>query len=320
MATPIVTADSAVVHRAAVNGPEDDPTDWLLIDWQATEAEVRRLRQRIFTASQAGDLKRVRNLQKLMLRSRANTLLSVRRVTEVNAGRKTAGIDGMVVLLLRGKAELADWLQHKAAPWKPKPVRRVFIPKANGRQRPLGIPVILDRCLQALVLGALEPEWEARFEPRSYGFRPGRGCHDAIQAIFQAAKGKDPKRQWVLDADLTAAFDRIDHDRLLALLGQFPARGLVEQWLKAGAVDQGRFAPTEEGTPQGGIVSPLLMNVALHGMEEAAGARYRQTGAHAGETEAGSPILIRYADDLVALCHNRDEAEQVKARLAAWLT
>ncbi|MGW2940192.1 reverse transcriptase N-terminal domain-containing protein, partial [Streptomyces sp. NPDC001156] len=122
MATPISTADPAMDQGATVNGPEDDPTDWLSIDWQATEGEVRRLRQRIFTASQAGDLKRVRNLQKLMLRSRSNTLMSVRRVTEVNAGRKTAGIDGMVVLLPRGKAELADWLQHKAAPWKPRPV------------------------------------------------------------------------------------------------------------------------------------------------------------------------------------------------------
>ncbi|MGI5133756.1 group II intron reverse transcriptase/maturase [Streptomyces sp. CA-106110] len=313
------TTDSAVGGEAAVNGPEDTSTDWLSIDWQTAEEQVRRLRQRIFTASQAGDLKRVRNLQKLMLRSRASTLLSVRRVTEVNAGRKTAGIDKMVVLLPQGKAELADWMQHKATAWKPKPVRRVFVPKANGRQRPLGIPVILDRCLEALVLSALEPEWEARFEPRSYGFRPGRGCHDAIQAIFQTVKGKDPKRQWVLDADLTAAFDRIDHDRLLTRIGQFPARGLVEQWLKAGVVDQGRSAQTVEGTPQGGIISPLLMNVALHGMEGAAGVRYRQTGAHAGETEAGSPILIRYADDLVALCHSREEAELVKDRLTAWL-
>ena len=140
MATPVATADAAVTRRAAVNGPEDDPTDWLSIDWQAAEGEVRRLRQRIFTASQAGDLKRVRNLQKLMLRSRSNTLMSVRRVTEVNAGRKTAGIDGMVVLLPQGKAELADWMQHRATPWKARPVRRVFIPKANGRQRPLGIP------------------------------------------------------------------------------------------------------------------------------------------------------------------------------------
>jgi RNA-directed DNA polymerase len=180
--------------------------------------------------------------------------------------------------------------------------------------------VITDRCLQAVALNALEPEWEARFEPRSYGFRPGRGCHDAIGAIFLAAKGKSPKRQWILDADLAAAFDRINHDHLLASVGQFPAQGLVEQWLKAGVVDGGSFAPTEEGVPQGGIISPVLMNVALHGMEEAAGVRYRTSGPRAGELAVGSPTLIRYADDLVVLCHSRDEAQQVKERLAEWLT
>ncbi|MGW4518616.1 reverse transcriptase N-terminal domain-containing protein [Streptomyces sp. NPDC004393] len=277
-----VEARTASDADGVVNGPEGDSTDWQSIDWQRAEEEVRRLRQRIFTASQAGDLKRVRNLQKLMLRSRSNTLVSVRRATEINAGRKTAGVDGRVVLLPQGKAELADWMQHRAAVWKPLPVKRVFVPKADGRQRGLGIPVIIDRCLQAVSLNALEPEWEARFEPRSYGFRPGRGCHDAIGAIFLAAKGKDPKRQWILDADLAAAFDRIDHDRLLAAIGQFPARGLVEQWLKAGLIDRGRFAPTEEGVPQGGIISPALMNVALHGMEIAAGVRYRPTGPRAG--------------------------------------
>ncbi|EMF52370.1 MULTISPECIES: reverse transcriptase N-terminal domain-containing protein [Streptomyces] len=168
--------------EAAVNGPEDEITDWLAVDWQQVEDDVRRLRQRIFTASQAGDLKRVRNLQKLMLRSRANTLLSVRRVTEINAGRTTAGIDGKVVLLPQGKAELADWMQRSADTWRARPVRRVHIPKAGGKkQRPLGIPVIVDRALQARALNALEPEWEARFEPKSYGFRPGRGCHDAIE-------------------------------------------------------------------------------------------------------------------------------------------
>ena len=192
-------------------------------------------------------------------------------------------------------------------------------PKAGGHQRGLGIPVIIDRCLQAVALNALEPEWEARFEPRSYGFRPGRGCQDAIGAIFLAAKGKNPKRQWILDADLAAAFDRIDHDRLLAAIGQFPARGLIAQWLKAGVIDRGGFAPTGEGVPQGGIISPALMNVALHGMEEAAGVRYRPTGPRAGELATGSPTLIRYADDLVVLCHSRDEAQRVKERLAAWL-
>ena len=177
-----------------VNGPEDDLLDWDAIDWRTAEDDVRRLRQRIFTASQAGDLKRVRNLQKLMLRSRANTLLSVRRVTERNAGRKTAGVDGKVVLLPAAKVELVDWVQHNTEPWQAQPVKRVYIPKrgSTGKRRPLGIPVIVDRCLQARVVNALEPEWEARFEPRSYGFRPGRGCHDAIDAIFHVAQGRKP--------------------------------------------------------------------------------------------------------------------------------
>jgi len=125
----------------------------------------------------------------------------------------------------------------------------------------------------------------------------------------------------VLDADLAAAFDRIDHDHLLASLGTFPARGLVAQWLKAGVVEQGWFTPTVEGTPQGGGISPALMNVALHGMEQAAGVRYHPFGHRdAGSAVPGSPVLIRYADDLLALCHSREQAEQVKARLAAWLT
>jgi RNA-directed DNA polymerase len=314
--TGVAQATMAVV--AVVNGPEDEPLDWHAVDWRAVEEDVRRLRQRIFTASQVGDLKRVRSLQKLMLRSRANTLLSVRRVTEVNAGRKTAGVDGKVVLLSSVKAEMADWVQRNAKPWQARPVRRVYIPKKGGR-RPLGIPVIVDRVLQARVVNALEPEWEARFESRSYGFRPGRGCHDAIDAIFHVAQGANPQRRWVLDADLAAAFDRIDHDHLLGMLGTFPARGLIADWLKAGVVEEGRFTPTEEGTPQGGVVSPLLLNVALHGMEQAAGVRYQTTGVHAGRMVLGCPAVIRYADDLVALCHTRDEAEQVKARLAVWL-
>jgi len=309
-------------HRGStvvVNGPEDDVLDWLSIEWQTVEDEVRRLRQRIFTASQAADLAKVRNLQKLMLRSRANALLSVRRVTELNAGRMTAGIDGVVVVTAPGKAALAERVRKRDRSSTAQAVKRVYIPKANGKQRPLGIPVIVDRAQQAQVVNALEPEWEARFEPKSYGFRPGRGCHDAIEAIFHVARGPNPSRRWVLDADLTAAFDRIDHSHLLNHLGTFPARAQVEQWLKAGVVEQGRFTPTEEGTPQGGVVSPLLLNIALHGMEEAAGVRRQLTGVHAGETRRDSPILIRYADDFLALCHSQEQAEQIKASLAGWL-
>jgi RNA-directed DNA polymerase len=320
MATQMIeAASSASTGTAMANGPEGDVTDWSSIDWRRAEDEVRRLRQRIFTATQAGDLKRVRNLQKLMLRSRANALVSVRRVTEVNAGRKTAGVDGKVVLSPEGKAELANWLQHHSASWTARPVKRVFIPKANGKRRGLGIPTISERALQALTVNAVEPEWEARFEPKSYGFRPGRGCQDAIGAIYSTLNGKNPQRVWVLDADLTAAFDRVDHDRLLAALGTFPARETIRKWLKAGVIDQGRFAPTEEGTPQGGVISPALFNVALHGIEKAAGIRYYTTGRDAGSAVTDSPVLVRYADDFVVMCRSRDQAEQVKERLREWL-
>jgi RNA-directed DNA polymerase len=316
-----MTAMAFAVAMAAlgVNGLEGEVPGWDAIDWRTQEDNVRRLRQRIFAASREGDLKKVRNLQKLMLRSRSNALVAVRRVTEINAGRKTAGVDRQLVVTALQKAELADWMQHHAQPWSPLPVKRVHVPKSNGRRRGLGIPVIADRALQALTVNALEPEWEARFEAKSYGFRPGRGCHDAIVAIHTTSSRTDAKRLWVLDADLAAAFDRLDHDHICQSLGTFPARGLVCQWLKAGAIEDGRFASTEDGAPQGGVISPLLMNVALHGMETAAGVRYYDTGTNAGKTVPSSPVVVRYADDLIALCHTREQADQVKAALSGWL-
>src|SRR6266567_3525976 len=322
--TSVVTKVTAAARRA--NGPEDQhrnaPAEWDKIDWRVQEGQVRRLRQRIFKASQEQDWAKVRNLQKLMLRSRANTLVSVRQVTQRNTGRKTAGIDGEVALTPEARAEVAVRVHQSITSWNPRAVRRVYIPKASNRAklRPLGIPVLMDRCHQQRVRHALEPEWEARFEPRSYGFRPGRGCHDAIAAIYNVCKGPMATRTWALDADLAAAFDRIDHDHLLAAIGSFPARDMIRDWLKAGVFEAGKgFAPTVEGTPQGGVISPCLLNVALHGLEEAAGVRYRTSGTHAGEARPGSPVAVRYADDMVVLCHSQEQAVQVKARLAQWL-
>jgi RNA-directed DNA polymerase len=323
-AIPVITEVKAVPPGA--NGPEDQPrtaiAEWDKIDWRAQEEQVRRLRQRIFTAAQEQDWPKVRNLQKLMLRSRANTLVSVRQVTQRNAGRRTAGIDGEVALTPEARAEVAVRVHQSISSWRPRAVRRVYIPKASNRAklRPLGIPVLMDRCHQQRVRHALEPEWEARFEPKSYGFRPGRSCQDAIAAVFITCAGPQAKRVWALDADLAAAFDKIDHDHLLAALRSFPARDLIRGWLKAGVFEAGKgFVPTGEGTPQGGVISPCLLNVALHGLEEAAGVRYRTRGTRAGEVMPGSPVAIRYADDVVVLCHSQEQAGQVKAQLAEWL-
>jgi RNA-directed DNA polymerase len=308
----------------SVNGPEGLPSfdgdAWEHVDWRGHEERVRRLRGRIFKAVQEGDWPLARNLQKLMLRSWSCTLVSVRQATQRNAGRRTAGIDGLVALTSQARAEMAVRVHASIGSHRPSPVRRVYIPKASdkAKMRPLGIPVLSDRCHQARVRNALEPEWEARFEPRSYGFRPGRGCHDAIESLFNTLRGKS-RRVWIVDADQAGAFDKISHEHLLGMLGGFPAKGMIAGWLKAGIFEAGKgFAPTGEGTPQGGIISPLLLNIALHGLEEAAGVRYH-TGNYSGTVRPGCPVLTRYADDLVVCCYSRQQAGQVKAQLAGWL-
>jgi RNA-directed DNA polymerase len=201
------------VGHLMVNGPEGVTYEWEAVDWRLHEDNVRRLRQRIFKATQEKDLATVRNLQKLMLRSWSNTLISVRQATQRNAGRKTAGIDGQVALTSQARTELAVRVHRDASSWQPRAVKRVYIPKAGNRAklRPLGIPVIADRCHQGRVRAALEPEWEARFETKSYGFRPGRSCHDAIQAIYIVCRGPLAKRVWALDADLAAALEAWSH-------------------------------------------------------------------------------------------------------------
>jgi RNA-directed DNA polymerase len=293
------------------NGTEKQ-TAWNAINWRKANRTVRNLRQRIFRAAQEGNLKKVRSLQKLMLKSYSNRLVSVRRVAQINAGKNTPGVDKLVIKTPAASGRMVDTLAHYTL-WKAKPARRVYIPKANNKLRPLGIPVVADRCRQAMVKNALEPAWEARFEGSSYGFRPGRSCHDAIEKIYGLARPNKTKK-WVLDADIRGAFDNISHAYLLKTIGPVPGKELIEQWLKAGYVEHGTFQATEQGTPQGGVVSPLLANIALHGMEEAIGVRYDYRGQLIGKR-----AVVRYADDFVCLCQSREDAEQVQRILVEWL-
>ena len=280
---------------------------WQDINWRRTIKAVKDLRQQIYRASQCGDHKKLRSLQRLMLQSRANAELSVRQVTQINKGRNTPGTDNLVATTPDEQTQLVkDMFQDKT--WKARPAKRVYIPKANGKTRPLGIPTIADRIRQAMVKNALEPEWEAKFEPCSYGFRPGRNCHDAIGRIFNVAKPQS-KKNWVVDADIKGA--------LLTALDGFPAKKLVKQWLKAGIMEKGVFAKTEMGTPQGGVISPLLLNIALHGMERAVGVSYYEHRDYTAITSKRA--LIRYADDFVIFAESREDAQAAQDTIAKWL-
>jgi RNA-directed DNA polymerase len=292
---------------------------WSSIDWPAVERNVRRLQERIFRASQNGEPAKVKNLQKLLVRSSSAKLLATRKVTQINRGKRTPGIDGVVCTGPSSRlAMFRKGLNLKG--YRPKPVRRVYIPKAGGKQRPLGIPTMLDRVMQALVTLALEPEWEPRFEANSYGFRPGRCTMDAIEAIYRALSQNGSSR-WVLDADIAKCFDQIDH---AALLGRLPVfTTTIRRWLKAGVVELGALSTTTMGTPQGGIISPLLANIALDGMERLFGAERSDGRQIVPCMRKGSDRgvnLIRYADDFVVTAPSKEAIEnEVVPRLAAFL-
>jgi RNA-directed DNA polymerase len=242
-----------------IGAPEPE-LDWNSIDWSKAHRKVKNLRQRIYRATQQGQWKQVRNLQKLMLRSYSNLLVSTRRVTQDNQGKKTPGVDGQKALTPQARAKVVREMQSYQI-WQVKPTKRIYIPKANGKLRPLSIPTIKDRIAQNMVKNALEPHWEYQFEANSYGFRPGRSCHDAIEQCWTRlnANGSD---EWILDADLAGAFDNIVHQFIEKAIGNSPGRGWIKAWLKAGYLEQTSYHPTLSGTPQGGVVSPLLLNVA----------------------------------------------------------
>jgi RNA-directed DNA polymerase len=285
-------------------GTDGQEAEWDLIPWDVIEQSIRKLRQRIFRATREHRWNQVRSLMKLMLRSYFNLLVSVRRATQKNKGKKTAGVDGVIALTPKARWRLVRQMVENTS-WTTKPSRRVHIPKTGkpGQTRPLSIPVMRDRIAQAMMKNALEPSWEARFEPNSYGFRPGRSIHDAIRHCWELFKAGG-RRPWILDADIRSAFDKISHEHILEELGQVPGKELLREWLKAGYVEAEILHKTETGTAQGGIISPILLNVALHGLHKALGPAYG---------------YVRYADDFIVCARTYEEIETAKTRIREWL-
>lgn len=286
--------------------------NWHNVNWRDVNRSMRNLRRRIFKATEQREWKKVRSLQKLMLKSYSNILFSVRKVTQNNSGKNTPGIDKILVKTPQARWELSQELA-KGIDYNPLPAKRVNIPKKNGKTRPLGIPTIRDRAIQNIVKNALEPCWEAQFEGVSYGFRPGRSCHDAIGKIYQICR-PNKRKQWILDADIKGCFDNINHNKLLEIVGNFPQRNLIAKWLKAGYIDKNTFHPQEAGTQQGGIISPLLANIALHGMEAAIGVKYDKRGLSIGKR-----IFVRYADDFCIFCETKEDTLIAKEIINDWL-
>ncbi|CAI8903053.1 MULTISPECIES: group II intron reverse transcriptase/maturase [unclassified Pseudomonas] len=294
------------VHSpTAVSAPSGAPQQWHDIDWWRVQRNVRAMQLRIAKACREGKWRRVNSLQRMLTRSRSARYLAVRRVTE-NQGKRTAGVDRVLWDTPDAKWKAANGLKRHG--YKPRPLRRVFIPKSNGKERPLGIPTMTDRAMQALYLLALAPIAETTGDPNSYGFRIERSTADAMGQLF-ICLSKKVSAEWVLEADIKGCFDHINHDWLIA---NVPTdKTILRKWLKAGVIHKGQLQATDAGTPQGGIISPTLANMVLDGLES-------QLKQHLGVTKAKKLKInvVRYADDFVITGNSK---EMLESEIRPWV-
>lgn len=291
-------------ETACAGAPSHESVTWHSIDWTRCHHEVRRLQARIVKATREGKHGRVKALQWILTHSFSGKALAVRRVTE-NQGKKTPGVDGITWSSSEAKSQAMLSLKRRG--YRPQPLKRVYIPKANGKMRPLGIPTMKDRAMQALYLLALEPVAETTADGRSFGFRPERSTADAIEQCFTALS-KKVAPQWILEGDIKGCFDNISHDWLMS---HVPTdREILRKWLKAGYMEDRQLFPTEAGTPQGGIISPTLANLVLDGLEAKLDVAFGRKRYANGVQTRLMVNYVRYADDFIVTGRSKELLEQ----------